>query len=216
VLGYRQGVTLAVHILILVRRSWFPDRCRVRTWTGPHQRPAGQISLVSEGGPTAGTISVMASWSEFVSAAPELARLVEERLAAGWYALLGTIRRDGFPRISGVVPHFVDLELLLAMRTDSSMAEDLRREPRCSLHSGPVEGGRVQSDAKVQSRAAEVDDPARIDGFLLSLGSTATSSTMTLFSLHPVDASTIRLGEGHRHLVDTWREGESGARSTAR
>jgi hypothetical protein len=158
----------------------------------------------------------MGTWRGFVTAAPELAQRVEERMAEGRYALLGTIRGDGFPRISGVVPHFVDGELLLTMRRDSAMAEDLRREQRCSLHSGPIAGGEVHADAKIQGRAVEIDDPRRIDAFLASLGSTAPSEVFTSFSLQPVDASTIRLGEGHRHLVDTWREGETGTRTRAR
>lgn len=158
----------------------------------------------------------MAAWSEFASAAPELARFVEERMSAGRYALLGTIRSDGFPRISGVVTHFVDGELLLTMRAEAAMAEDLRREPRCSLHSGPIDGGVVNADAKIQARAAEVGDADRIDAFLRSFRATATSTTFTLFSLHPVDSSTIRVGEGHRHVIDTWREGGPGTRSVAR
>jgi hypothetical protein len=153
----------------------------------------------------------LGTWSEFTSGAPELARSVEERLSSGRYALLGTIRTDGFPRISGVVPHFVDGELLLLMRADSAMTQDLRREPRCSLHSGPGDTGFVGMDAKVQARAVEIEDPLRIDDLLTSLGSTATSATIAAFSLHPVDSSTIRLADGHRHQVDTWREGEAGA-----
>jgi hypothetical protein len=43
-------------------------------------------------------------WSEFQEAAPDLARLAEERFAQPGVAILGTIRKDGAPRISAIEP----------------------------------------------------------------------------------------------------------------
>ena len=39
-------------------------------------------------------------WTEFESAAPELAGLATERFAATDLIMLGTLRKDGWPRIS--------------------------------------------------------------------------------------------------------------------
>jgi hypothetical protein len=43
----------------------------------------------------------MASWAEFVAAEPALASRIEERFAIRKHKTLGTLRRDGSPRISG-------------------------------------------------------------------------------------------------------------------
>jgi hypothetical protein len=45
-------------------------------------------------------------WAEFDRAAPELAGYFRERIQADQVILLGTIRKDGSPRISPVESHF--------------------------------------------------------------------------------------------------------------
>jgi hypothetical protein len=50
-------------------------------------------------------------WDEFAAAVPELAGLGEERLRAKELCLVGTLRKNGWPRISPVEPEFVDGEL---------------------------------------------------------------------------------------------------------
>ena len=46
----------------------------------------------------------MATWTSFADEAPEIAALAEPRIAATGLLMLGTLRRDGFPRISPVEP----------------------------------------------------------------------------------------------------------------
>ena len=53
----------------------------------------------------------MASWSEFETAAPELAARVKERFDAHKHKTMATVRRDGGPRISGTETQFSDGEL---------------------------------------------------------------------------------------------------------
>ena len=50
----------------------------------------------------------MATWTSFADEAPELATLAEQRIAASGLLMLGTLRRDGFPRISPVEPTLMD------------------------------------------------------------------------------------------------------------
>src|SRR5205823_6741068 len=64
-------------------------------------------------------------WSEFAAAAPELARLGEERLRSRELCMVGTLRRNGWARISPVEPEFVDGELMLGMMWRSPKALDL-------------------------------------------------------------------------------------------
>ncbi len=139
----------------------------------------------------------MAAWGEFAAAAPHLAAAIEDRFAASRYALVGTMRADGFPRISGIVARVEGGELWLTTRARSAIAVDLRREPRCSLHSGPVHGGEPRGDAKLQGRAVEGGRGER----------------MTRFRIDLVDASTIRLGDPpDHHVLESWRAGEQGSR----
>ena len=43
-------------------------------------------------------------WEKFAAACPELASLGEERLRGRELCLLGTLRKNGYPRISPVEP----------------------------------------------------------------------------------------------------------------
>ena len=56
-----------------------------------------------------------ASWGEFETTSPELARLARGLLDETGLVLLGTIRKDGFPRISPVEFLIFDGEIYLGM-----------------------------------------------------------------------------------------------------
>ncbi len=75
------------------------------------------------------------NWNEFAQAAPDLAKEGEERFERWGLILLGSVRRDGTPRISPVEPLIVGGELMLGMMWQSKKALDLLREPRCLVHS---------------------------------------------------------------------------------
>lgn len=100
-------------------------------------------------------------WDEFSRASPELAVLGEERLRGRELCLLGTLRRNGYPRISPVEPDFVDGELMLGMMWLSPKALDLRRDPRCVVHSVVSNRHGTEGDFKLYGRAVEVLDPER-------------------------------------------------------
>jgi hypothetical protein len=67
------------------------------------------------------------SWAELP---PELAR--DDLLG---FAYLGTLRRDGRPRISPVEAHVLDGRLLIGVMPRSLKARDLEHDPRCTLQS---------------------------------------------------------------------------------
>jgi pyridoxamine 5'-phosphate oxidase-like protein len=100
-------------------------------------------------------------WDDFAAACPELARLGEERLRERELCLVGTLRRNGWPRISPVEPDFVDGELMLGMMWRSPKALDLLRDPRLVVHS--VVSSRLgnEGDFKLYGRAVAVDDAHR-------------------------------------------------------
>ena len=85
----------------------------------------------------------MADWRDLEQGAPGIACLGMARLAAVPVAMLGTVCPDGSPRISPVEPYLVGGQLLIGAMAWSRKVADLRRDPRCALHSvvtGPDTG----------------------------------------------------------------------------
>ena len=97
-----------------------------------------------------------ATWQQFTSLAPELAALGEAQFARTGLALVGTLRRDGWPRISPVEPFIVDGQLYLGMMWRSVKALDLLRDPRCVVHSTVSDRDGTEGEFKVYGRAVEV------------------------------------------------------------
>jgi hypothetical protein len=100
------------------------------------------------------------NWNEFAAAAPELAALGEERFERTGLALVGTITRDGHPRISPVEPYIVEGELMLGMMWQSQKALDMQRDPRVVVHSTVSDKEGTEGDFKVYGRAFDVPEPA--------------------------------------------------------
>jgi Pyridoxamine 5'-phosphate oxidase len=103
------------------------------------------------------------NWRAFEEAAPDVARAGRAQLDKTGLALLGTLRKDGYPRISPVEPFFGAGELLFGAMSRSRKADDLLRDARCTLHSSlsDPEGG--EPEFKLYGRAAEVlDDRLRL------------------------------------------------------
>jgi hypothetical protein len=148
----------------------------------------------------------VATWAGFEREAPELAAAVHARLTADRHSILGTLRADGAPRLTGLEVHFGEGELWLAMMPDSRKADDLRRDPRFALHSAPdVE--LVEGDAKVGGRAEPVTDAATVDRFVARLPQALPPSGMALFRVELTDASLARV-EGEEMVIDIWHPEE--------
>ena len=87
-----------------------------------------------------------------------MAALGEAQFARTGLALVGTLRRDGWPRISPVEPYIVDGQLYLGMMWRSVKALDLLRDPRCVVHSTVSDREGTEGEFKVYGRATEVTD----------------------------------------------------------
>jgi hypothetical protein len=103
----------------------------------------------------------MTTWAEFQSNAPELAALGEARFRATGLAIVGTLRGNGWPRITPVEPRLVDGELQLGMMWQSRKALDLLRDPRCTVHSTTADKDGTEGDFKVYGSAEHVTDGGR-------------------------------------------------------
>jgi predicted pyridoxine 5'-phosphate oxidase superfamily flavin-nucleotide-binding protein len=105
-----------------------------------------------------GIQTAMFTWSEFEAAAPDVAAPARELIERWRYLLVGTIRRDGTPRISPVEAHFVEGHLILVMMARSLKAADVLRDPRIVLNapiSDPADPG---AELKLRGRAVVVED----------------------------------------------------------
>jgi hypothetical protein len=98
------------------------------------------------------------NWDEFARQAPTLARLGKDRMVGPGVVLVGTISRDGSPRISPVEPQLLDGHLLLGMMWQSLKALDLLRDPRCLVHSIITSKAGSEGEFKLRGRAREVED----------------------------------------------------------
>ena len=133
----------------------------------------------------------MPSWSEFESAAPELAARVRERLDAHTHKTLATVRRDGSPRICGTETQFEDGDLWIGSMLDARKARDLQRDPRFALHSGSDEPTEWKGDAKLAGVAEEVTDGGK--------------RTSHRFRLDLREVSTVGLNaERNRLVIEVW------------
>jgi hypothetical protein len=74
-------------------------------------------------------------WAEIAAREPALGAAAHERLIKPGVVLIGTTRRDGSARISGVEPLIMDGELWLSMMPGSAKVADLDRDPRIQVHS---------------------------------------------------------------------------------
>ena len=100
----------------------------------------------------------MSTWADFEQAAPELAADARGRIDRHGFMLLGTIRRDGTPRISPVEVRIVGGELALCLVRESTKVRDVRRDARVLLHSPVLNSDDPNSELKLRGRLIEVTD----------------------------------------------------------
>jgi hypothetical protein len=141
-------------------------------------------------------------WDEFERRCPELAGLAGDRFAKDQLVMLGTLRRDGSPRIS---PCEVDLaagQLLLGMMWRSPKALDLLRDARIVVHTVTCNGEGTDGDMKLYGRAIAVEDPdvrsAHRDAIRARIDWEPYEGSYHLFALDVRSAGYLRFESGHK------------------
>lgn len=99
-------------------------------------------------------------WSDLEREQPRLAATGHRQLIAPGVLLVGTIRRDGTPRLSPVEPLLLDGDLWLSMMWQSAKARDLLRDSRILVHSVVTGREGTEGEFKVRGTARAQDDPA--------------------------------------------------------
>ena len=159
----------------------------------------------------------MATWTEFAHEASEIAELAERRLAGTGLMMLGTRRRDGFPRISPIEPVLADgrlklhgNRLWLAMMVDSTKSRDLRRDGRFALHTATADKMVTEGDVKLWGVATEVTDHDTLsrfsDDIFASVGHRFEVGQFDAFDVDLLGASSVAVRDDAM-FVTTWRPG---------
>jgi hypothetical protein len=152
----------------------------------------------------------MATWSQFVTAAPLLAARIRALLEQYGQGLgyLATVRADGGPRVHPVAPVITE-EGLYCFVLPSPKQRDLERDGRYALHSFPPEHS--DDEAYLAGTAAPVDDRRRI-GQLARRFQAAPGQGWRLFELHIDVAMVGRVGLDH----EIWHAPATARRRPAR
>jgi len=146
-------------------------------------------------------------WAELELGAPEIARLGMARLATARVALLGTLRRDGSPRISPIEPYFSEGQLLIGVMAWSKKAADLRRDPRCVLHSAVTDVDAGEGELKL-SALAQGAGPDLRDAPARAWWLAWPPDKATVFCLRIIDAAFVDWDTERGHMtIHQWSPG---------
>jgi Pyridoxamine 5'-phosphate oxidase len=143
-------------------------------------------------------------WADFQAAAPDLARRGKECLERTGVAMLGTLLRDGSPRISPVEPFLAGGHLLLGVMARSAKARDLLRDPRCALHSAVTAPDAGEAELKLYGSVVEVRDEA-----------VRSSCPDAWWTAHPPEAAWVVSLDIGRAVLVSWNL-EAGQMTLAR
>jgi pyridoxamine 5'-phosphate oxidase-like protein len=144
-------------------------------------------------------------WADFEAAAPELAALGMAAFREQNLCLIGTLRADGWPRISVNEVYFVDGELLLGMMRRSRKSKDLERDSRITVMTPQAEREPKHGDFKVYGRSIEVTDPGLRQGYGRTIFAAIGWRPEEPYPLHSVDIdSAVYISFGANHRLIRW------------
>ena len=153
----------------------------------------------------------MVNWEGFASEAPELSALGEARFGASGLVILGTLRENGWPRVTPVEPRLVDGDLQLGMMWQSRKATDLLRDPRCTVHSTTSDKDGKEGDFKVYARAEHVTDPAirerHCEVTERETGWRPTDDRFHVFSIDILEVGYTAFADETNPIIYAWRPG---------
>lgn len=152
----------------------------------------------------------MVSWNEFDQSAPDFAARVRDRFGVDKHLVLGTLRVDGSPRLSGTEITFALGQAYLSSMPRSRKGADLKRDPRYALHNTPLADQMTKGDAKLSGRAARVTDPEEFTEFRAALGQKIDVEALGHFELFRLDITEAVLTrvEDDELVIEYWRPGQ--------
>jgi hypothetical protein len=148
-------------------------------------------------------------WASFKKACPEIGVMAEERFKKDELAMLGTIRKDGSPRISPCEMDFAEDRLFLGMMWRSPKALDLLRDSRIVVHSVTCDKSGTDGDIKIYGRAVDIQDaPLRTafrEAIMARINWAPNEPDYHLFSIDVESASHVVFDEAGHEDVKVWQ-----------
>jgi hypothetical protein len=153
------------------------------------------------------------TWSEFERAAPDVAAPGRELLERFQFVLVGTLTKDGAPRVNPCEAYVIDGHLLLNMMPRSRKALDLLRDPRIYIHTPVTSKDGQEGEFKLAGIARVVDDGAlrgKLDDLFWEMIQWRPSPDSHYFDVLAERAAYHRYGE--REVALRWRGVDEGTR----
>ncbi len=152
------------------------------------------------------------NWNEFKTVAPELAETGEKLFERVGVVMVGSIRKDGSPRISPVEPLLAGTELYLGMMPETFKAQDLLRDPRCTIHNVISDKNAVEGEFKINGQARNVLDETErqlyCDELKKKIGWSPEGMPFHLFAVQIQSAGLFKTADDQMaRLVIRWRAG---------
>jgi hypothetical protein len=139
-------------------------------------------------------------WSSYAALEPERAAQVEALFVGHPHHVLATVRADGSPRVGGSNVFVTDGDLWIGMMPQAARAVDLRREPRCALHTAPLSEALDPPDARLDLVARELPPELARPRIL---GTGAPDGDGVAFSLGLRAVTLVRV-EGEQLVLERW------------
>jgi hypothetical protein len=152
----------------------------------------------------------MLTWAELEEAAPEIAGNGRALIEKFQFVLVGTLTKDGSPRVTPVEAYIIDGHLLANMMPRSLKALDLLRDPRVYVHA-PVTAKGGDPELKLAGRADVVTDEElkqKLDDLFWELIKWRPRPDSHYFEFLAERAAWVTYAEdGTQHSI-RWRVGE--------
>jgi hypothetical protein len=152
------------------------------------------------------------TFAELEAAAPSIAAFARKKIEQTGLSLVGTTRRDGWPRISGWELWICDGRVYVGSMPNAVKVRDLRRDPRCCIFTPLADKDDLEGEAKLFCVAREVEDPAEWDtarqSFLDQRGfDMGGPGGAHLFEMG-IQGAAFQRAVGDEFLTTSWVEGD--------
>ena len=151
----------------------------------------------------------MLTWEELERAAPKIAAHGRELIERFQFVLVGTLTKDGSPRITPVETYIVDGHLLVNMIPRSLKALDLLRDPRVYVHA-PVTAKEGSPEFKLAGRAEVLEDESlrrKLDDLFWEMIEWRPAPDSHYFELLAARAAWVTYGDSRQSSI-RWLVGE--------
>lgn len=161
----------------------------------------------------------MIRFDELHTVAPEIAQRIREKLTGTGICLLGTVRRDGSPRVTAVETSFHAGGAFIGAMPGSMKQIDLRRDPRFALITPLANRDDLSGEGKLFGRAELITDSAKAAEVIRAAADVAGFDAEAImgspmFELHITGAAWQYL-DGEAWTTLSWTE-EGGFRRRVR